>query len=58
MSLKDPIKLYLDPSDKKQIDLIIDDLRAVCNAQTMEFSSELPSVIVNKTQLYLKIEKV
>ncbi len=57
MSLKDPIKLKLDKSDKKQIDLILNDLKTVCNIKEIEFSNNLPAVI-DKNALKIKVEKI
>ena len=54
MSLKDPIKLYLDSSDKKQIDLILDDLKAVCNAKEIIYADNLQSRVTDK----IKVEKI
>jgi len=40
MSLKDPVRLILNKKDKKQIDLILEDLKAVCKAESIEFGKE------------------
>ncbi len=58
MSLKDPIKLYLDKTDKKQIDLILEDLKAVCNAKEIIYADKLQSKVIDKTPIKIKVEKL